>query len=85
MARGTPVIAINSGGPMESVKYEKNEKSGFLIEKDPKKWAKEMLSLSKDQSCRAEISEFAKKWAFEQFSLASMSSKLKEDLEKLSP
>jgi alpha-1,3/alpha-1,6-mannosyltransferase len=32
----TPVIAINSGGPLESISHEK---TGFLLEKDPAKWA----------------------------------------------
>jgi alpha-1,3/alpha-1,6-mannosyltransferase len=32
----TPVVAINSGGPLESIA---DGKTGFLLEKDPRKWA----------------------------------------------
>ncbi|OMJ71363.1 hypothetical protein SteCoe_30449 [Stentor coeruleus] len=80
MARGTPVIAINSGGPMESVK---NELSGFLLDKDPKKWGEKMMMLSEDNEKRTKVGAYAKEWALKEFSLSSMSSKLNEDFQKL--
>jgi glycosyltransferase involved in cell wall biosynthesis len=73
MARGTPVIAINSGGPTESVKHEQ---SGYLIEKNEKSWAKRMELLQNDPSLRKTIGNYAKAYSHEEFSLKSMGKKL---------
>jgi alpha-1,3/alpha-1,6-mannosyltransferase len=77
MARGTPVIAMNSGGPVESVR---DGLSGFLMAKDPKEWAKKMEVMGKDGEMRKKIGEYARKYACEEFSLRKMGEKMTEKL-----
>ena len=45
----TPVIAINNGGPLESIK---DGETGFLVKQDPVSWADKMNILYKDDSMR---------------------------------
>ncbi|CAB3403717.1 unnamed protein product [Caenorhabditis bovis] len=46
MYLGAPVIAVNSGGPMESVE---NETTGFLVDQTPEEFALKMLELIKSE------------------------------------
>lgn len=39
MIQGVPVIAINNGGPLETVEHEK---TGFLLENDASIWSEHM-------------------------------------------
>jgi alpha-1,3/alpha-1,6-mannosyltransferase len=43
MSLGTPVIAVNSGGPLETVKH--NE-TGYLCEEDPGQFMEAMLKIA---------------------------------------
>jgi alpha-1,3/alpha-1,6-mannosyltransferase len=43
MSLGLPVIAVNSGGPTESVAHRK---TGFLCNQDPPEFAQAMWELS---------------------------------------
>uniref|UniRef100_A0A7S3YVF8 Alpha-1,3/1,6-mannosyltransferase ALG2 n=1 Tax=Lotharella globosa TaxID=91324 RepID=A0A7S3YVF8_9EUKA len=47
MAYQTPVIAINSGGPKETVEHKE---TGFLCSTDATEWARYMMELMKDPS-----------------------------------
>ncbi|ETO20320.1 hypothetical protein RFI_16897 [Reticulomyxa filosa] len=67
MLAGRPVIACNSGGPLETVV---NEKTGFLCESNPDIWANKMLLFVNDRlltfkmrdTCRAHVeSKFSNK------------------------
>ena len=42
MEKGIPVIAINNGGPRETVGHKE---TGFLVPKNAKKWSEYMLLL----------------------------------------
>ena len=77
MARGTPVLAINSGGPIESVK---NGLSGYLLEQNEKQWAECMQKFIDDPKIRKKFAEFAQKYAHDEFSLRSMGEKLSKAL-----
>lgn len=80
MARGTPVIAINSGGPVESVK---DGKSGFLLDKDPKNWSQVMEKLKSEEKLRQSIKKFAAEYACKEFSLKFMGDQLAKELSTL--
>ena len=45
MQCGSIVIACNSGGPLESIEHNR---TGFLIEPDPKLWAQKISQILKD-------------------------------------
>jgi alpha-1,3/alpha-1,6-mannosyltransferase len=53
MLRGTPVIACNSGGPLESIE---NGVSGYLLDQVPQLWADAMITLANDPSAREKMS-----------------------------
>ena len=80
MARGTPVVANRSGGPIESVK---DGKSGFLLDKDPENWSRVMLKLINDPKSRSEMKKFAKDYACNEFSLKYMGELLDKGLKGL--
>jgi glycosyltransferase involved in cell wall biosynthesis len=50
MSLGTPVIAVNNGGPLETVKH--NE-TGYLCEEDPQQFMEAMLKIATDESSKA--------------------------------
>jgi hypothetical protein len=50
MSLGTPVIAVNNGGPLETVKH--NE-TGYLCEEDPQQFMEAMLKIATDKSSKA--------------------------------
>jgi alpha-1,3/alpha-1,6-mannosyltransferase len=77
MARGTPVVASNSGGPTESVRHLK---SGFLLDKDPGNWTRVMNRIKDNEMERNEISRFAKEYACREFSLKFMGEKLAKEI-----
>mmetsp|Transcript_349 Transcript_349/g.411 ORF Transcript_349/g.411 Transcript_349/m.411 type:complete len:114 (-) Transcript_349:46-387(-) len=69
-----PVIAVNSGGPLETVLHEK---TGFLCDPDPTSFAKAMqqcLSMSDEQLQK--IGSDARQWVHSQFSIESFTNKL---------
>ncbi|POM80757.1 LOW QUALITY PROTEIN: Alpha-1,3-mannosyltransferase [Phytophthora palmivora] len=75
MTFGTPVIAVNNGGPMETVE---NGKTGFLCESSPQSFAGAMLQLlGSANSVRAEcMGQAGKERAFALFSLETFSDQL---------
>jgi glycosyltransferase involved in cell wall biosynthesis len=51
---GKPVIAVNRGGPTETVIHER---TGLLVEPDPNAFAKAMVTLASDQSYARRLGE----------------------------
>lgn len=77
MSRGLPVIAMKSGGPMETVVHGR---SGWLCSRrDPREMAAlmdEAFAMKDDERKLEEMQAFAKDRAREMFSLAAFSEKL---------
>ncbi|KAG1683998.1 Alpha-1,3/1,6-mannosyltransferase ALG2 [Nymphon striatum] len=71
MAR--PVIAVNSGGPLETVK---NDETGFLCDPTESAFAAEMLKFVKDKSLAREFGIYGKKHVQKNFSFTSFAEKL---------
>ncbi|KAJ8519964.1 hypothetical protein ON010_g18017 [Phytophthora cinnamomi] len=77
MALGTPVIAVNSGGPMETVK---NGETGFLCESTAESFADAMLQLlgSENDARAAAMGIAGKERALTSFSFEAFSDQLME-------
>lgn len=73
MARGVPVIAINSGGPTESIKHDL---TGYLLDQSAEIWAKHIELVKTSPDLREKLGSFAKTYVSQEFSLNSMSQKL---------
>uniref|UniRef100_A0A183GJX2 Glycos_transf_1 domain-containing protein n=1 Tax=Heligmosomoides polygyrus TaxID=6339 RepID=A0A183GJX2_HELPZ len=54
MYLGTPVIAVNSGGPKESIAHGR---TGFLAEQKPEEFAKHMMTLMRNAELRRKFGE----------------------------
>ncbi|KAK5973977.1 Asparagine Linked Glycosylation (ALG) Nematode [Trichostrongylus colubriformis] len=70
---GTPVIAVNSGGPKESIVHGQ---TGFLAEQTPEEFAKYMFTLIRDESLRKKISEMGPKRVQEFFAFDAFANRL---------
>lgn len=57
LAIGTTVIAINNGGPKETIV---DRETGFLLEDDAEEWANRMDELEKDVSMRLRFEDNGK-------------------------
>lgn len=82
MACGVPVLACDSGGPLESI-VQSEPRTGWLRRPDPDVWAEaltEILSLTSSQ--RAGISETAKRRAKELFGMDAMAKGIEGALEE---
>ncbi|KAI0985492.1 hypothetical protein GJ496_009340 [Pomphorhynchus laevis] len=69
MSYGKPVLAVNSGGPCETIVHGK---TGFLIEQDPEAFAMRMKSLAENKELRLQMGEAGEKrvrdlYSFEKF------------------
>ncbi|KAJ1369998.1 hypothetical protein KIN20_031625 [Parelaphostrongylus tenuis] len=73
MYLGTPVIAVNSGGPRESIIHGK---TGFLVEQTPEDFAKCMVALIRDENLRREIGEMGQKRVREFFAFDAFSGRI---------
>ncbi|OWZ01572.1 Alpha-1,3-mannosyltransferase [Phytophthora megakarya] len=82
MAYGTPVIAVNSGGPMETVE---NGKTGFLCESSPESFADAMMQLlGPENSARVEsMGQAGKERVYSVFSLETFSDQLMKMVEQM--
>uniref|UniRef100_T1JBD5 BIG2 domain-containing protein n=1 Tax=Strigamia maritima TaxID=126957 RepID=T1JBD5_STRMM len=58
MAMGRPVIAVNSGGPTETIE---NTKTGFLCDSNPKSFADAMETLARDKDLALELGQVGQK------------------------
>lgn len=75
-----PVIALNSGGPTETVV---NESTGFLVEKDVEDFSKAMLKLFNDRGLCQTMADKGKKRVVQKFSFAAFSERLHEIVEEM--
>ncbi|TYZ59294.1 hypothetical protein PybrP1_006570 [[Pythium] brassicae (nom. inval.)] len=80
MASGTPVVAVNSGGPLESIV---DGNTGFLCESTPEAFAAAMAALCGDSSRAAAIGAKGKRRARELFSLETFADSLYALVESL--
>ncbi|KAG9390206.1 Glycosyl transferases group 1 [Carpediemonas membranifera] len=52
MASRLPVIAVNNGGPTESICVERGSETGFLVDQTPEAFAEAALSLARTEGLR---------------------------------
>jgi len=69
MQLGLPVIAVNSGGPMETIKHKL---TGYLCSQTGEEFASCMLDLTSDENSRERMRSEGKKWVNEMFSEQQM-------------
>lgn len=81
MLLGRPVIACNSGGPLETVLHEE---TGYLCEAKPNAFAEKMYLLTKDRSLARELGASASEHVRKHFSFKMFTSKLSAVVESLS-
>lgn len=77
MARAKPVIACNSGGPMESVLHQK---TGFLVEPCPSAFAQAMHALSSDPSRATHMGRLAREHVHQRFSRAAFGDRINQEV-----
>lgn len=75
-----PVIALNSGGPTETVV---NESTGFLVEKDVDEFAGAMFKLYNDQGLCQTMAEKGHKRVIQKFSFDAFSELLHDIVENM--
>lgn len=73
MAAYKPVIACNSGGPVESIK---NGETGFLCDPTPQKFASAMASLINDPQGAERMGREARRHVVESFSTKTFGERL---------
>lgn len=94
MACGVPVVATNTGGPLESVvdvqvdaegRPQAPDGTGFLLPAEARAWADACtLVLSWDEATFGAVADAAKRRVHERFSLPAMSAALRHEVEALS-
>lgn len=80
MLLGRPVIACNSGGPLETIRPEE---TGFLCEANPGAFAEKMILLAKDRSLARELGAAASEHVRKHFSFQTFVTKLSIVVESL--
>ncbi|KAL5292382.1 ALG2 family protein [Megaselia abdita] len=75
-----PVIALNSGGPTETVV---NESTGFLVEKDVGEFSGAMLKLFNDRKLCQTMADRGRKRVVQKFSFEAFSERLHEIVEEM--
>jgi alpha-1,3/alpha-1,6-mannosyltransferase len=75
MYMNAPVIACKSGGPKESVL---DEKTGFLLQPDPKEWAEKMNVLATNEKLRVEMGVAGRKNSKDRFGLEAFANSANE-------
>lgn len=73
MYMSKPVIALNSGGPTETIVHNS---TGILCEKNTANFSKAMCSLFKDQMLRERMGEMGRKRVQQKFSFESFGNKI---------
>lgn len=68
-----PVVAVNSGGPTETIVHEQ---TGFLCEPEPEDFANAALRIIKDQKLAEKMGEMGRKRVQQQFSFEAFTEKL---------
>ncbi|XP_053956895.1 alpha-1,3/1,6-mannosyltransferase ALG2 [Anastrepha ludens] len=80
MYMSKPVIALNSGGPTETIV---NNSTGFLCEQQPTKFADAMLQLYKDDALRERMGVMGHKRVQQKFSFEAFTDKLNNIVESV--
>lgn len=80
MALGTPVIACNSGGPLETVV---NGRTGFLCEGDPVEFANNMMRFVIDSQLSSRMAEPCRKHVEDNFTEKKLKSRLERIFSKV--
>uniref|UniRef100_W8CDK0 Alpha-1,3/1,6-mannosyltransferase ALG2 n=2 Tax=Ceratitis capitata TaxID=7213 RepID=W8CDK0_CERCA len=80
MYMSKPVIAVNSGGPTETIV---NNSTGLLCEKQPQKFAEAMLQLYMDDSLRERMGVMGRKRVQQKFSFEAFTDKLDNIVETI--
>ncbi|EFO91482.1 hypothetical protein CRE_11767 [Caenorhabditis remanei] len=75
MYLGTPVIAVNTGGPRETVR---DNETGFLVTQTAESFAGKMIELLQDEAKYQRLSEEGPKWVQQMFAFEAFSRKLDE-------
>jgi alpha-1,3/alpha-1,6-mannosyltransferase len=70
-----PVIAVNSGGPTETVVHEQ---TGFLCESEPEEFASAATRIIKDQKLAEKMGEMGRKRVEQRFSFEAFTEKLEK-------
>lgn len=73
MLLGRPVLACNTGGPLETVI---DQQTGFLCDAEPQAFAQRMLDLAKDRSLARELGVSAAEHVKRNFSFDGFAKKL---------
>ncbi|KRX99387.1 Alpha-1,3/1,6-mannosyltransferase ALG2, partial [Trichinella pseudospiralis] len=60
-----PVIACNSGGPMETILHEK---TGYLVPSDPQAFADVMIKFVEDATLKTKFGQAGREWVLNKFS-----------------
>ena len=77
MAREKPVVACNSGGPMETILHQK---TGFLVEPCPSAFAEAMQALTSDPSRAAHMGRLAREHVQQRFSRAAFGDRINQEI-----
>ncbi|XP_022658602.1 alpha-1,3/1,6-mannosyltransferase ALG2-like [Varroa destructor] len=77
-----PVIATNTGGPLETIK---DDSTGFLCESTPQAFGDAMLKLCRDRNLVAELGEEGRRRVIALFSFNSFQQRLEKIIDKLVP
>lgn len=75
MYSGRPVIAANSGGPLETIVHDQ---TGFLCDPDPQSFHRPMVKLIRDQRSVEVMGEMGRKRVEQKFSFAAFTDKLED-------
>ncbi|EGT51710.1 hypothetical protein CAEBREN_25681 [Caenorhabditis brenneri] len=80
MYLGTPVIAVNTGGPLETVR---NNETGFLVDQNAEAFAGKMIELIKNEEKYEKLSEEGPKWVQQMFAFEAFSRKLDDIIQSV--
>lgn len=75
-----PVVAVNSGGPTETIVHEQ---TGFLCESEPEDFANAALRIIKDQKLGEKMGVMGRKRVEQRFSFEAFTEKLNQIVENL--
>ncbi|KAI9094316.1 hypothetical protein DFS34DRAFT_582993 [Phlyctochytrium arcticum] len=80
MYGGLPVVAVNRGGPTETIVHGK---TGFLCNPEPREFSTALLQLVNDPRCKEKYSEASRKRVEEHFSAAAFIKNLETILSRI--
>eukprot|EP01133_Synstelium_polycarpum_P004321 gene4321-5047_t len=73
MYMGLPVVAVNSGGPLETVK---TKETGYLCDPTPEEFSKAFQKLITDTTTTKKMAQVGRKWVESQFSFEHFANQL---------